>query len=128
MYLPVFIIQSFFLRLFLFFKHWYSDGFFFFIRKTIFILAFFDSFFAVKITTLNLFQPLFQDYTLLGRLIGFPFRIILLFFGLLLYIIIISLAVILFLLWSILPLLIILKSSEIFFPALNILNFKNYEI
>ncbi|MDD4761445.1 MAG: hypothetical protein PHZ25_00235 [Candidatus Pacebacteria bacterium] len=128
MYLPVFIIQSFFLRFFLFFKHWYYDGFFFSIRKIISILTFFDSFFALKITALNLFQPLFQDYSIIGRLISFPFRIILLFSGFLLYITIISCAIFLFLLWSSFPLLIILKSLEIIFPTLNILNLENYGI
>jgi hypothetical protein len=128
MYLPVFIVQSFFLRLFLFFKHWYLNGFFFSVKKTIAVLAFFDSFFAVKITALNIFQPLFQDYTLLGRLIGFPLRIILLLLGLSLYLVIISFSALLFLIWSSIPVLIILKSLEIFFPALHILNIENYEI
>lgn len=87
-----------------FFRHWYLDGF---LKATHWFLNFLerlDRIFALRITAKNWFQPLFQDYTLIGYLWGFVFRTVRIAVGLLIYAFFAIIFAGLFLLWAALPL------------------------
>ena len=122
MYLPLYILSSFFLRIWLFLKHWYFDGFFFITEKTISILGFFDQLFALKSTLLNLFRPLYQDYSLVGQIIGPIFRFLLLILGIIIYLAIIIISLIIFIIWAAIPLVIIFSAFPYkYFHPLNLI-------
>ena len=90
-----------------FFRHWYVDGFLRSVDWTLGILERLDKKFAVRITVKNWFQPLFQDYTLIGYIWGFIFRTIRIFIGLSVYLAFILSAAILFAGWAAFPLFVI---------------------
>ena len=86
-----------------FFKFWYIEGSNSFWEKSFFILKDFESEVAVIPTFYNLFSPLYQDYSIMGRFIGPVFRIFRIIFGLALYVILIALISVCYLIWMALP-------------------------
>jgi len=72
---PAYLVQRFFYRLADFFHHWYIDGSRTIGHSFINTLASIDRSFAVKITLQHLFEPLYNDYSVIGRILGFPFRL-----------------------------------------------------
>ncbi|MEX1014514.1 MAG: hypothetical protein WDZ80_05125 [Candidatus Paceibacterota bacterium] len=64
---------------------------------------------AWKITLKNLFKPLYKDYSFVGYVVGFFLRIGRLFFSSIIYLIILSIASLIYLFWISLPILIILQ-------------------
>ena len=70
----VYIIQQFFYRFLDFFYHWYVDGSRFIAHKFISALAEMDKTFAVGITLRHFFEPLYKDYSIVGRILGIVFR------------------------------------------------------
>ena len=61
-------------RLFDFFRRWYLDGSKIFLNHFISFLERLDQTFAVRITLRYFFQPLYKDYTIVGRILGVVFR------------------------------------------------------
>lgn len=90
-----------------FFRHWYLDGFLWATNLTLNILERLDHFFALRITAKNWFQPLYQDYTVIGYIWGFIFRTLRILAGAAIYAAAAVLAIAAFLFWAIVPLLII---------------------
>ena len=70
----VYLIQRFFYRLSDFFHHWYVDGSRVFAHKLISTLEGADQTIAFKITLRHFFEPLYKDYTVIGRILGVVFR------------------------------------------------------
>jgi len=64
---------------------------------------------AWKITLKNLFQPLYKDYTLIGYILGFFFRIGRLTLSSIIYTLIFLIAAALYLLWLLFPILLIAR-------------------
>jgi hypothetical protein len=71
---PIYLIQRFFYHIFDFFHHWYVDGSRAIANKYILTLEAADQSFAVKITLRHFFEPLYKDYSVIGRILGFIFR------------------------------------------------------
>jgi len=69
-----YLFQRFFYRIFDFFHHWYVDGSRAFGRTFIATLREVDTVIAIKITLRYFFQPLYKDYTIMGRILGVIFR------------------------------------------------------
>lgn len=92
-----------------FIRHWYKDGFFFFFRRLINFLERLDRYFALRVTLHYLFQPLFQNHTFIGYVLGFIFRGIRLAIGGFVYFLIILAWFGLYLTWAAVPLGIIYK-------------------
>ena len=69
-----YLIKQFFFRIFSFLRHWYIDGFVFVWHKLLGALERLDRFFAIKITMRHWLEPLYQDKTVLGYILGFIFR------------------------------------------------------
>ncbi|MCX6702433.1 MAG: hypothetical protein NTW60_01020 [Candidatus Wolfebacteria bacterium] len=71
---------------------------------------------AFRVTLKNIFQPLYQDRSFIGYLLGFIFRGLRLIFGGIFYAVIISFAIAIFIVWAAIPVFIIYKIIQ---PALT---------
>lgn len=91
-------------RIKLFFADWFFGGFRMVSRTTINMLESLDRTWAVMITLRNIFQPLYQDHTFTGRILGFIFRTIRILIGLGLYAVIVTVALIVYALIAVAPL------------------------
>ena len=105
----VYLVHRFFYRIYQFLHHWYIGGFMWFVRHTIDLLEALDRFFAFRVTLRYWFKPLYQDYTVIGYLLGFIFRTGRLMFGGILYLLILFIAVLLYVIWAATPILIVYK-------------------
>lgn len=94
-------------RLRRFLADWYGGGFLFTWHLVRGLLADLDRTLAFRITIQNLFQPLYQDFTVLGYILGFIFRVLRVAIGLLLYPIVVGLGALGYLLWASAPILIL---------------------
>ena len=99
----VYLIQRFFYRIYEFLRHWYAGGFLAVVHQTLNILESLDRSFAFRITLKNIFKPLYQDYSILGRILGFIFRSARAFFGGVIYLVIVLIAAAIYVGWAILP-------------------------
>ncbi len=70
----VYLVGRFFFRLTDFFHHWYVDASRRFAYAFTALLEYLDRTFAVKITLKHFFQPLYKDYSVIGRVLGVIFR------------------------------------------------------
>jgi hypothetical protein len=104
-----YLISRFFYRLAEFFRHWYISSFRIFSHYVISILEKLDRRFALKITLKHLFQPLYQDRTLIGYILGFFFRSGRLILGGIVYLGVLAIAVFCYFIWLAIPLYIILR-------------------
>jgi hypothetical protein len=91
-------------RVKLFLADWFLGGFRIVSRMTVNMLESLDRRWAVLITFRNIFQPLYQDHTFTGRILGFIFRTIRIAIGLALYVIVFVGGVIAYILWATIPL------------------------
>lgn len=92
-----------------FFRHWYVVSFYLIGRYMISFLERLDRTLAFRITLKYLFQPLYQDYTVLGYILGFIFRSFRLLVGGMVYAAVLLVAVGLYLVWLLIPVYIILR-------------------
>lgn len=90
-----------------FFRHWYWHGFLRAIHWSYNFLERLDRIFALRITIKNWFQPLYQDYSVIGYLWGFVFRTVRILAALLVYGVFLAASLGLFLLWAAIPLFVI---------------------
>lgn len=104
----VYLASRFFYRLFDFFHHWYADGSKVFFNYFISFLERLDQRFAVKITLRYFFQPLYGDYTIVGRILGVIFRSARILIGAAVYLFVTAIFLIIYLLWLLVPAVIIL--------------------
>lgn len=72
----IYLANRFFYRLTDFFHHWYVDASRVIAHAFISTLESLDRTFAVKITLQHFFQPLYGDYSVIGRIFGIFFRTI----------------------------------------------------
>ena len=105
----IYITNRFFYRFADFWRHWYFGSFK--IASYIFLslLEKLDRKMALKITLKNFFQPLYQDRSFIGYFLGIIFRSFRLFFGGIFYLIAALFALAIYLLWLIIPILIIFE-------------------
>ena len=69
-----YLLQAFIERLWRFVGHWYIHSFMYVFGKLINVLGELDKTFALRITLRNWKKPLYQDYTILGFILGFILR------------------------------------------------------
>ena len=65
-----YLLHRFFYRIFDFFRHWYVGGSRMIAHAFISTLENMDRSFAVKITLQHFFEPLYKDYSIIGRILG----------------------------------------------------------
>lgn len=70
----VYLAWRFLYRFLDFFRHWYIDGTRAFGRRFMATLTAADQSFAVAITLRHFFEPLYKDYSIIGRILGIVFR------------------------------------------------------
>jgi hypothetical protein len=114
MTLIAYLFNRLFYRLTELFRHWYVNSFRLYSHFIISLLERLDRILAVKITLKHLSEPLYQDRSVIGYLLGFIFRSLRLLIGGVVYLIFITVAVILYLLWLSIPAYIIYKIIEPF--------------
>jgi hypothetical protein len=105
----VYLVQRFFYRLFDFFHHWYVDGSRWFGRKFIGTLTDLDKTFALRVTVEHFFEPLFGDYTIIGRIMGAIFRTFRVLVGVIVYVVVAIIAAVFYLAWLAIPAVVVLK-------------------
>ncbi|MEK7062353.1 MAG: hypothetical protein AAB504_01730 [Patescibacteria group bacterium] len=105
----IYLFNLFIHRIKEFLRHWYINSFFVYGQFIVSFLEKIDRFFAFKITWRYLFQPLYQDRTVLGHILGFIFRLQRLLVGGLVYSAIILTVAVFYLIWLAFPIYIIYK-------------------
>lgn len=95
----VYLVQRFFFRLGDFFHHWYVDGSRHLLHWFVSFFERLDRTFAVRITYRYLFQPLYKDYSVIGRLLGFIFRASRVIVGSVIYLFFAALFLVVFVFW-----------------------------
>ena len=69
-----YLLHRFFYRIFYFFRDWYVGGSRMIAHSFISTLEDMDRSLAVKITLAHFFEPLYKDYSIIGRVLGVVFR------------------------------------------------------
>ena len=100
---PIYIVYRLFYVIGLFLRHWYIDSFYVSAKYARSLFLRMDRVIAARVTLINFFQPLYQDYTILGYIYGFIFRSLRLLIGATIYIILGALAILLFGTWLLIP-------------------------
>lgn len=111
---PAYLAQRAFYRFVDFFHHWYVDGSRVFAHRFVNTLEVADQTFAVKITLRYFFQPLYRDYTVIGRILGVVFRSGRILIGLAIYVLITMLFILVYLAWLAVPAVIIVYAARNF--------------
>lgn len=70
----MYLIQRFLFRIGGFFHHWYIDGSRAIGNQYMLTLTAVDQAFAIRITLRHFFEPLYKDYSIIGRILGVIFR------------------------------------------------------
>ena len=105
----IFVLNRFVFRISEFIRRWYLESARIYSHFIISLLENLDKIFALKITWRHFTEPLYQDRTVVGYILGFIFRFFRLLVGVIIYGILIFLAAIIFICWALLPFFIILK-------------------
>ena len=90
-----------------FFHHWYVDGSHAFGRRFMKALTAADESFAVAITLRHFFEPLYKDYSIIGRILGIVFRSVRVVIGGACYLVLALVFAIAYLVWLAIPAVII---------------------
>ncbi|MDP1629748.1 MAG: hypothetical protein Q8L57_03960 [bacterium] len=112
-----YLISRLFLGVYQFFYDWYVGGFYAFWRRVYIIFKSWDREIAFRPTLRHWFQPLFQDYTVLGYILGFLFRTGRIIVGGAGALVIFGVSVIIYFIWVLIPAYIFIK---IFWPAFDL--------
>lgn len=96
-------------RIFEFLEHWYLGSFRVTGGRFMELLRDWDKFFALKITVRHWLEPLYQDRTLIGYILGPIFRTGRIILALIVYLLVTALAGLLYVLWLLIPPYIIYK-------------------
>jgi hypothetical protein len=99
----VYVFYRLFFRIKDFFHHWYADGTRAIFHRLVLILEKMDATLAFRVTLKHIFEPLYKDYTVIGRAIGFVFRFFRLAIGLAVYFIFGILFLLFYVFWLLLP-------------------------
>jgi len=104
---PVYLVYRFLYRISQFFHDWYVHGSRNAAHLFISLLERLDRVFAVKITLLYFFRPLYGDYTIVGRILGIIFRSFRIAIGLATYLLVAGISLALYCVWLSIPILIL---------------------
>ena len=98
-----YLIHRFFYRFFDFFHHWYVDGSRVIAHRFVSTLEDIDQTLAVKVTLRYFFQPLYKDYSVIGRILGLIFRTGRILIGGAIYLVLALMFLAFYLLWVAVP-------------------------
>jgi len=100
--IPIYLTIRFVYRFQEFMKHWYVGGFMAISRQAVSLLEQLDRTFALQVTLRYIFEPLYQDRTVLGHILGFIFRSVRILLALVIYVVVLAVFTIIYFAWSIL--------------------------
>lgn len=104
---PVYLLERAWYRFADFFHHWYVDGSRVIGHRFITALEKTDRSLAIKVTFRYFFQPLYKDYTVIGRILGVIFRTLRIAIGAVVYLVILTLFLLFYAAWLATPAVII---------------------
>ena len=116
---PVYLVVRFFILIGDFLHHWYIDGS---RRLADFFVSSFeklDQTLAIRITIKYFFQPLYKDFTILGRILGVIFRTGRILIGLTVYFVVASFFLVIYLVYVLLLPILILMTLKNFFIGIG---------
>ncbi len=99
-------------RIWSFFDHWYVHGSLSIGHYFLNILEKIDQSLAIRVTFRHFFEPLYKDYSVIGRILGVIFRSGRILIGLVVYGVLIILGILVYLVWMSLPLLLIYQTIK----------------
>ena len=103
----VYIVRRFFFRIVNFFHHWYVDGSREIGRRFMAAMTRADQTLAIAITLRHFFEPLYKDYSVVGRIMGIFFRTIRVIIGSVIYLLFAAAFAALYIIWLAIPAVII---------------------
>ena len=95
-------------RLWDFFHHWYIDGSRYLLHSFFSLLESLDQTFAVRVTLEHFFEPLYKDYSIVGRILGPIFRSVRVTIGSVVYLFLAAIFFCTYLVWLAIPIVLIL--------------------
>lgn len=99
----IYLAQRALFRIWEFIRDWYGGVFRIMAHRTIAVLESFDRTFALKVTLRHFFEPLYGDRTMIGYMLGIPFRLARVILAALIYCFVVALALFLYALWALAP-------------------------
>ena len=102
--MPIYLVERLFHSISDVVIHWYIEGFRLFAGTTISVLKHLDKSFAVRISLINIFNPLYQDRSFLGYFLGFFMRLFKVVVGSAVYAAIIVCVAAIYIAWALAPL------------------------
>ena len=105
----MYLFRNLFLTVFLFFKHWYVDGFNSIFGWALGTVRGLEKGLALRINFRFLFKPLYQEYNIYGYVMGFLFRVLRIIVGLLGYLFIMAIAVLIYVVWAAAPVFVVYR-------------------
>lgn len=109
-----YLVGRFFYRIFDFFHHWYIDGSRAFGGRFMATIASADRSLALRVTMRHFFEPLYKDYSVIGRILGVIFRTGRVVVGFFAYLAIAAFFLAIYVIWLAIPLLILYYAAETF--------------
>lgn len=104
----IYLIGRFAYRILDFFHHWYADASRVFFYKLISFLEYLDQSLALRMTLRYFFQPLYKDYSVIGRILGVIFRTCRIFISVVVYAIVLLIFLAAYVLWLVAPIILVL--------------------
>jgi hypothetical protein len=108
----VYLLRRFAYHFLDFFRHWYVGGSRAIGRRFMATLSAADRSFAVVITLRHFFEPLYKDYSVIGRILGIVFRTIRVLIGSVFYLILTIAFAIVYVIWLAIPAVIIFYAAK----------------
>ena len=99
----VYLGERFLYRIVEFLRHWYIKSGKIYSNFVLDKLSQIDEVFALKITWRHLFEPLFNDYSIIGHVLGFIFRALRLIIASAVYLLVFAFAISGYLIWLLIP-------------------------
>ncbi len=103
----VYLIKRFFYRIFDFLRHWYVKSAKIYFNFVLDRLNRIDRTLAWRVNAKYLFQPLYKDYSIVGRALGFVLRLIRLIGTSVIYVFIFAFIILVYLIWLAIPVIIV---------------------
>lgn len=108
----VYLARRFLYRFLDFFHHWYVDGSRVIGRRFMATLTSLDQSLAVAITLRHFFEPLYKDYSIIGRILGIVFRSVRVAIGGVLYFFVALVFAIFYVIWLAIPAIILFYAAK----------------
>jgi hypothetical protein len=100
---PLYLLNRLFFRISDFFHHWYLDGSRAILHRCVSIYENLDQTFALRITLRYFWKPLYGDYSIVGHIFGFFFRLGRILIGSVIYLALAVVMLAVYLAWLALP-------------------------